>query len=72
MREERPGVECLTFTVEQAGEALGIGRNLAYEAVERGEIPSVKIGRRVLVPRAALEEMLRSAAMESRKLAAQP
>ena len=47
-----------TYTVEQAAELLGIGRNTAYEAVRRREIPTIKIGRRLLVPRAALERML--------------
>jgi excisionase family DNA binding protein len=43
------------LTVEQAAVRLGIGRGLAYEAVRRGQIPSIRIGRRVLVPLAALE-----------------
>ena len=52
-----PGTR-LTMTVEQAAEVLGISRTLAYEAVRRGEIPSIRIGRRVLVPVARLESML--------------
>ena len=51
-------MEAATLTVEQAGRLLGVGRNLAYEAVARGDIPSVRIGRRILVPRAALMAML--------------
>ena len=51
-------VQRKTYTVDQAAELLGIGRNTAYEAVRRGEIPTIKIGRRLLVPRAALERML--------------
>ncbi len=47
------------MTVEEAAEALRISRTGAYEAVKRGEIPSIRIGRRVLVPRIALEKMLR-------------
>jgi excisionase family DNA binding protein len=47
-----------TLTVEQAAAALGIGRSLAYEAVRRGEIPTLRIGKRLLVPRAALEQLL--------------
>jgi excisionase family DNA binding protein len=35
-----------------------IGRSATYEALRRGEIPSVRIGRRILIPRAALEDML--------------
>jgi excisionase family DNA binding protein len=55
------GQERLTMTVEEAAAALGISRAFAYEAVTRNEIPHVRIGRRILVPRAALERMLGSA-----------
>jgi excisionase family DNA binding protein len=48
----------LTMTVEEAGRLLGIGRNLAYEAARRGEIPTVRLGRRMLVPTARLRELL--------------
>lgn len=48
----------LTYSVEEAAKVLGIGRNTAYEAVRSGEIPSVKIGKRLLVPVKALENML--------------
>lgn len=48
----------LTLTVEEAAEILGLSRAFAYEAVRRGEIPSIRIGRRILVPRAALERLL--------------
>ena len=48
----------LTLTVEEVAATLGISRAFAYEAVRRGEIPSIRIGRRVLVPRAALERLL--------------
>ena len=48
------------ITVEEASEILRISRNGAYEAVKRGEIPSIRIGRRVLIPRVALEKMLRA------------
>jgi excisionase family DNA binding protein len=48
----------LTMTVEQAAKLLGVGRGTAYEAARRGELPTVKLGRRLLVPRAALMRML--------------
>jgi excisionase family DNA binding protein len=48
----------LTLTVEEAAAILGISRAFAYEAVRRGDIPSIRIGRRVLVPQAALARML--------------
>jgi excisionase family DNA binding protein len=51
--------ESLVYTVEEARMALGgRGRNQMYEAVARGEIPSVKIGGRILIPKAAFEKWL--------------
>ncbi|MGP6192347.1 MAG: helix-turn-helix domain-containing protein [Vulcanimicrobiaceae bacterium] len=40
----------LTVTTAEAARLLGISRNLAYEAARRGEIPTIRIGRRILVP----------------------
>jgi excisionase family DNA binding protein len=51
-----------TLTITEAAKALGIGRNQGYEAARRGQIPTIKIGKRILVPVAALERMLRGAA----------
>ncbi len=51
-------MEKQTVTVREAGEILGIGRNSAYAAVERGEIPVIRVGKRLVVPRAALERLL--------------
>jgi excisionase family DNA binding protein len=56
----RDSRERLTLSVEEAAEVLGIGRTLAYEAVRRGDIPTVRIGRRHLVPREALDQLLGS------------
>jgi excisionase family DNA binding protein len=47
-----------TATVDETAEILGIGRNLAYEAVRCGQIPNVRIGGRYLVPLSALERFL--------------
>jgi excisionase family DNA binding protein len=46
------------LSVEEAGQVLRISRQSAYQAVRAGEIPSVRIGRRVLVPRHALLALL--------------
>ncbi len=54
--------KCLTLSMRGAAEHLGIGLNQAYEAARRGEIPTIKIGKRILVPLAALERMLQGAA----------
>ena len=47
-----------TFTVEECARALGIGRATAYEGCKTGAIPSIRLGRRILVPRKALERLL--------------
>lgn len=44
------------LTVPEAARLLRIGRNLAYQLVGRGEIPSRRLGRRIVIPRAELEE----------------
>jgi excisionase family DNA binding protein len=51
-------IERQTLTMEEAARVLGISRSSAYEAVRRGELPTVKIGRRYVVPRVALERLL--------------
>jgi excisionase family DNA binding protein len=50
--------ERLTYDVVEAGRLLGLGRNASYEAAKTGQIPTIRIGRRLLVPKAALERML--------------
>jgi excisionase family DNA binding protein len=47
-----------TLTVEEAARVLGVGRNKAYEAAHRGEIPIIKIGKRILVLKEPLRRML--------------
>lgn len=48
----------LTLTVNEAAKMLGISRGLAYQMVKMGKIPSVRFGKRILVPRSALEKLL--------------
>lgn len=47
-----------TLTVEEIAKRLRIGRNQAYEAVRSGVVPSIRLGRRILVPRVAFERLL--------------
>jgi excisionase family DNA binding protein len=44
--------ERLTITGEEAAARLGISRGLAYELVRRGDIPTLRLGRRIVVPTA--------------------
>ena len=50
--------ERLAFTVGEAGELLGISRAFAYELVARGELPVIRRGRRIVVPKSALLAMV--------------
>lgn len=54
----QPPPQRLTLTVEEAAATLGLSRASAYEAVRRGQIPHIRIGSRILVPRSQLEKML--------------
>ncbi len=56
----------LTLTVDETAKILGVGRNSAYEAIARGEIPVVKVGKRLLVPKAALEKLLNGRLLKSK------
>ena len=47
-----------TYTVPEAAKILGIGRNSAYEAARTGAIPTLRIGKRLLVPISALNKLL--------------
>ena len=48
----------LCITVPEAAEMLGISRNFAYELVKQGKLPAIRFGKRLLIPRVALERML--------------
>jgi excisionase family DNA binding protein len=50
--------EPLVISVEDAARLLGISRGLAYEAARRGELPVIRLGRRLLVPRLRLLELV--------------
>ena len=57
--DERPR----TMTVPAAGRLyFGLGRNASYDAAKRGDIPTIKVGRLLRVPIAAMERRLEQAA----------
>lgn len=53
------GQERLTLTAREVADLLGVSRNSIYEATRTGQVPSIKMGRRILIPRAALTKMLK-------------
>jgi excisionase family DNA binding protein len=61
------GADRLTYTVPEAGRLLGISRGAAYAAAADKTLPTIRIGRRLLVPRAALERLLDRAEEELRR-----
>jgi excisionase family DNA binding protein len=58
-------IQPLTVTVEQAAKLLGIGRSTAYELVHTGDIPSLRLGRRLVVPIAAFHDFIGSPRLRS-------
>jgi excisionase family DNA binding protein len=54
---ELPGLPTV-LTVQQAGRLFGLGRSAAYDAAARGELPTIRFGRRLLVPTAQALAML--------------
>jgi len=48
----------LCIKVPEAAEMLGISRNFAYQLVREGKLPSIRFGKRILIPRAALDKMM--------------
>ena len=53
MTEER-----LVYTPQELCALLGLSRTAVYERLREGSLPSIRVGRRILIPRRALAEML--------------
>jgi excisionase family DNA binding protein len=51
-----------TLTLDEVREVTRIGRNTLYEWVRTGKLRSLKVGRRVLVPKSAVEELVEGGA----------
>ncbi len=50
--------ECRTYDVPDAAKILGIGRNQAYERVRCGDLRSIRMGKRLLIPKVEIERIL--------------
>ncbi len=53
--------DSLVYTRAEARRLLGLGENAFDDAVRRGSIPALRFGRRVLIPKAALERLIAEA-----------
>lgn len=66
LTQEKRLVEPLAYSVTELGKLLGIGRTKAYELVNSPEGPAtVKVGKRIIVPKTALENWLHEQAQKS-------
>jgi excisionase family DNA binding protein len=57
----------LTVTIDEASRLLGISRNSTYQQVAAGAIPSLRLGRRLVIPKVQLDRLLAGEVQESRK-----
>lgn len=53
--------DALVLTPIETAKLLRIGRGTVYEQIRLGVIPSIRMGRRILIPKAALGKMLEGA-----------
>ncbi len=60
------GDKTLTYSVDEAAALLGVSRASAYKAAGCGQIPALRIGKRLVVPRAAFDELLQPKSAEAR------
>ena len=61
LRLQPNDTERRTLSVEEAGRVLGISRGAAYAHAKDGSIPTIRLGKRLLVPKAALDKLLMGA-----------
>jgi excisionase family DNA binding protein len=47
-----------TYSVREAAQLLGISKNSAYQACHKGQIPCLKVGRRILIPKPRFDLLL--------------
>jgi excisionase family DNA binding protein len=48
----------VTISVDEAARLLGISRTTAFQAVRSGELPAIRVRRRILIPVAQLNALL--------------
>ena len=50
----------MVYSPKEAGQALGLSKGTLAELLRSGKLPSVRAGKRYLIPRTALEEFINS------------
>jgi hypothetical protein len=57
-KKQAQTAELVTYSIPQAGAMVGLSRNGSYDAAKRGEIPVIKFGSRLVVPKAVWDKKL--------------
>jgi excisionase family DNA binding protein len=65
MAKSTEGLESLVYDVPEAGALIGLTRNGSYRAAANGELPTIRIGRLLKVPKAAFHQMLEQSAAKA-------
>lgn len=58
LSQATPGPEPLAHSVSETCILLGLSRGTVYQLVHSGQLRSVRIGRRIVIPRVAIKEIL--------------
>lgn len=58
MAKNENSVTKKTYSVKETAAVLGMAVDAVYNAIHRGDVPSFRIGGKILVPKARLDEML--------------
>ena len=51
-------IEKLAYSPMEVAELLGLGRSSTYQALAEGRIPSIRVGKKILIPKAGLVKLL--------------
>lgn len=51
------------YSIPEVAELLGVSRTLAYDLANKGELPVLRLGKRMVIPKIALEKMLEDVAV---------
>ena len=62
MEQKQVTSDSLVYTVEEVARRFKISRNKAYEAIAKGEIPCIRFGRKVVIPKLAVQKLLETIA----------
>lgn len=58
-------MKCATMRLEEAAKYLGVGRTACWFAIQRGEVPAIKIGKSLRIPKAGIDAMLNNAGKQN-------